>query len=98
MDTSHVVCFIRDAVTGKTLVSPPETQLWLLREKHGLGRASKNEWNVISEVGPEFFEDLEQRRKWHFGFNEYYDVYVWDVVPGEHFSHVYNTVQTVSVK
>lgn len=97
METSLVVCLVRDAVTGKTLVSPPETQLWLLREKSGLGRASKNEWNVITQVGPKFFEEMERYRRWHFDFNEYYDVYVWDTVPGQKFYNLHNTIQGVSM-
>ncbi|KAJ9656968.1 hypothetical protein H2201_008330 [Coniosporium apollinis] len=98
VETSLVVCLVRDAVTGKTLVSPPEEQLWLLREKSGLGRASKNEWNVIAQVGPKFFEDMERYRRWHFSFNEYYDVYVWDAVPGQKFYNLHNTIQGLLIK
>lgn len=97
METSCVVCLVRDAVTGKTVVSPPEEQLWLLREKSGRGRASKNEWNTISQVGPKFFEEMERYRRWHFDFNEYYDVYVWDAVPGQKFYNLHNTIQGVSI-
>lgn len=56
MLASKVVLLVRDAKTSKILRSPPKEQLWLYREKAGLGRASKNEWIVRSEVGEEFFE------------------------------------------
>ena len=45
---------IRDAKTGNILTKPaegPENHNWLLRRKSGLGRASKNEWEVISVCG-----------------------------------------------
>ena len=72
---------MRDAKTGKILHSPPPDERWLKREKSGLGRASKNEWDVIASVGEEFFELMERNRDWYFGFSEYYDVYIWDLEP-----------------
>lgn len=56
MQTSKVLVLIRDAKTGKILSSPPDDELWLNREKSGMGRASKNEWNVRAFVGKKFFE------------------------------------------
>ncbi|KAL8868386.1 MAG: hypothetical protein Q9198_008195 [Flavoplaca austrocitrina] len=56
MLASKVVLLVRGAKTSKILRSPPKEQLWLYREKAGLGRASKNEWIVRSEVGEELFE------------------------------------------
>lgn len=68
---------------------------WLARHKSGLGRAVKNQWTVTAEIGPEFFESMEKERKWHFGFNDYYDVYVWDLEPGKHSCHLFNNIQEV---
>lgn len=56
MQTSKVLVLIRDAKTGKILTSPPDDELWLNREKSGIGRASKNEWTVGAFVGKKFFE------------------------------------------
>lgn len=56
MQTSKVLVLIRDAKTGKILTSPPDDELWLNRDKAGVGRASKNEWNVRAFVGKKFFE------------------------------------------
>jgi hypothetical protein len=39
---------------------------------------------------------MDQYRQWKFTFKEYYDVYVWDLEPGEPFAVLYNTVQQVS--
>lgn len=98
METSHLVILVRDAKTGRTLVTPPKDQLWLVREKIGIGRASKNEYNVITQVGPKFFEQMDKHRRWHFGFDNYYDVYVWDLVPGQAFTHLYNRLHETLIK
>ena len=67
-----------------------------MREKSGFGRASKNEFNNLTEIGPEFFERIDSRRQWHLGFEEYYDVYVWDAVPGRSFGSLQRKVEEVS--
>lgn len=87
---------VRDGKTGRILISPPPKELWLVREKCGLGRAVKKPWKVLQEVGKDFFENLESRRKWTFGFDDYYDIVVWDNEPGEDFHNVYNAVTEVS--
>lgn len=97
MQTHQVLVLVRDAESGKLLITPPEDERWLYRQKSGLGRAVKNEWNVIRSIGPQFFEEMDRYREWHFSFNEYYDVYVWDVAPGECFAHLYNLVQNVRI-
>jgi len=98
METAHLIVLVRDAKNGRTLVMPPKDELWLIREKVGLGRASKNEYDVLSQVGPKFFEQMDKHRRWHFGFDDYYDIYVWDPVPGNPFSYLYNKLQQVSQK
>jgi hypothetical protein len=70
MQTSCLVLLVRDGKTGSILVKPPEEETWLVREKTGLGRAARNEWNIIQKVGTEFFEDMDRHREWHFGFKE----------------------------
>ncbi|KAL8721649.1 MAG: hypothetical protein Q9225_001698 [Loekoesia sp. 1 TL-2023] len=92
MQSSRVVVLIRDAKTSKILHTPPTDQRWLHREKNGIGRASKNAWTVTAEVGQTFFEKMEGIRQWHFGFNEYYDVYVWDLEVGQPWPCLYNIV------
>ncbi|KAB2572944.1 hypothetical protein DBV05_g8399 [Lasiodiplodia theobromae] len=98
MQANSMVVLVRDVKTGNILAKPPESELWLIREKSGMGRASRNEWNIVKEVGPEFFEDMDRQRQWHFNFKEYYDVIIWDLEPGFHFSHLYNGVQTALIK
>lgn len=56
MQSCKLLVLIRDARTSKILRSPPDEQLWLNRYKSGLGRASKNEWTVVAQLGPAFFE------------------------------------------
>jgi len=88
---------VRDAETGRILVKPPEEERWLIRVKSGIGRAAKGEWNVIKKVGPQFFEEMDNYRKWNFGFKEYYDIILWDLPIGESFPAIYNAVQEVSL-
>jgi hypothetical protein len=85
MESWELRVLVRDAKTGHVLVSPPDSELWLVREKSGWGRASRNEYEVIGEVGPKFFESMDKSRKWRFGFEEFYDVYIWDSSPGRSF-------------
>ena len=96
LQNHHLLVLVRDAETGKLLLKPEEDERWLHREKSGLGRAAKNEWNVLSKVGPKFFEQMDRHRDWHFGFKEYYDVYIWEWEAGNPFAHLFNIVQGVS--
>ncbi|KAK0102680.1 hypothetical protein ONS95_006282 [Cadophora gregata] len=98
MQRHRLLVLVRDAETGNLVLKPPEEERWLWRQKAGLGRASKNEWDVIKSVGPQFFEDMEKYRGWNFSFKEYYDVFVWDLEPGECFPVLYNTVQEMMFK
>lgn len=95
MQSCRILVLVRDAETGKLLIKPPEDQRWLFREKSGLGRAVKNDWNIIKSIGPELFEEMEKYRNWSFSFKEYYDVYIWDLEVGEPFPVLYNAVQEV---
>ncbi|KAL0258469.1 hypothetical protein SLS55_005962 [Diplodia seriata] len=98
MQANSMVALVRDVKDGKILAKPPDSELWLMRQKSGLGRASRNEWHIVQEVGPDFFESMDRQRQWHFNFKEYYDVIIWDLEPGLHFSHLYNAVQTALIK
>lgn len=98
MQTNSMVALVRDVKTGAVLFQPPNDQLWLVREKSGMGRASRNEWNVMKQVNTDFFEDMDRHRQWHFNFKEYYDVIIWDLEPGCHFSGLYNAIQTALIK
>lgn len=95
METWELRALVRDAKTGRVLISPPEDELWLLREKSGWGRASRNEYEVVGEIGPTFFEAMDKSRKWHFGFEEFYDVYIWDSSPGRSFYTLQRKIEEV---
>jgi hypothetical protein len=71
--------------------------LWTYRKKQGLGRASKNEFVNVLEVGPRFFAMVDFLRKWHLGFPDYYDVYIWDFVPCQPSVNLYNVMINVSL-
>ena len=97
MQTNTLCLLVRDAKTACILVQPPEKELWLRREKFGLGRAIKKEWNIVQKVGADFFREAEEQRKWHSGFTDYYDVYVWDLEPGKGYWNLHTAIQEVSV-
>ncbi|QSZ37286.1 hypothetical protein DSL72_009380 [Monilinia vaccinii-corymbosi] len=98
MQSHRLVLLVRDAESGKLLVKPPEEERWLWREKSGLGRAVKNVWNVLKRIGPEFFEEMDRHRQWNFSFKDYYDIYVWDLEPGNTLAGLFNTVQQMLIK
>ncbi|MCJ1393917.1 hypothetical protein MMC18_006793 [Xylographa bjoerkii] len=98
MQPSRMLLLVRDAKTGQIISKPPEEDLWLLREKSGVGRAAKNDWNIIKKVGPDFFKEMEDHRRWHFGFVEHYDMYIWDNAAGGEYFDLYNAIQATLVK
>ncbi|KAJ8064951.1 hypothetical protein OCU04_007254 [Sclerotinia nivalis] len=98
MQSHRLVLLVRDAESAKLLVKPPEEERWLWREKRGVGRVVKNEWNILKRIGPEFFEEMDRHRKWNFSFKDYYDIYVWDLEPGGNFGALYYNVQQMLTK
>ncbi|KAL7625951.1 hypothetical protein AAE478_002720 [Parahypoxylon ruwenzoriense] len=92
--TSEVLVVVRDGKTGKIITAPEEDHLWTMRSKEGLGRASKNEWEILLEVGPEYFTMVDILRKWRLGFEDYYDIWIWDFVPSNEPILLYNVVVT----
>ncbi|KAI0508636.1 hypothetical protein F5B22DRAFT_619770 [Xylaria bambusicola] len=93
MRPGELLLVVRDGRTGKIITAPRnEDSFWTLRSKHGIGRASKNEWDIHLSIGPEYFEFVEQHRNWHLGFDDYYEVWLWHFVPGEAGSMLYNVV------
>ncbi|KAI9736221.1 MAG: hypothetical protein M1834_001107 [Cirrosporium novae-zelandiae] len=100
IESRNFVCAYikRNDLIGRIIVLPREEEFWLVCEKSGAGRAAKNEWNVRSKVGPEFFEQMEKFRRWHLGFNSHYDVYIWDKDPGSPFSDLYSNISEALIK
>ncbi|KAK5634121.1 hypothetical protein RRF57_009835 [Xylaria bambusicola] len=87
MRPGELLLAVRDGRTGKIITAPRDKDAyWTLRSKQGLGRASKNEWDVHLK------SDQKQHRNWHLGFDDYYEVWIWHFVPGEAGSMLYNVV------
>jgi hypothetical protein len=57
-ETWELRALVCDRKNGKILFQPPKGELWLLREKSGWARAARNEFDVIGETGPAFFEQM----------------------------------------
>lgn len=85
MQGGNLLIAVRDGVTGQVVTAPDKDQdeRWIHRSKSGLGRASKNEWEVLKEINREFFDYVDFQREWHFDFDSHYEVYIWDFFPGE---------------
>ncbi|KAK1239980.1 hypothetical protein MKX08_007422 [Trichoderma sp. CBMAI-0020] len=98
MRTGEVLVLVRDGKSGRVITAPPDKHLWTYRRKHGVDRASKNEWDNVLEVGPDYFDMTDSLREWRFGFQDYYDVFIWSFVPDESPMDMYNVVITVSLE
>lgn len=96
MRAGELLVLVRDGKTGRVITAPPEEQLWTYRQKQGIGRASKNDYVNVLEVGPVYFQILDALRKWRFGFDDYYDVFIWDFVPCQSAIETYNVIIQVS--
>jgi hypothetical protein len=93
LETAKALLCVRDAKTGRIITKPDESELWLMRTKSGIGRASRNSnWKVFKDVGPDFFQEVEDRRNWRLGFDDYYDVYIWDRSPNRNFLPLRNII------
>ncbi|KAM0283247.1 hypothetical protein ACHAQK_011072 [Fusarium lateritium] len=92
MRTGELLVMVRDGKTGRVITAPSDDQLWTYRKKQGLGRASKNEWDTVLSMGPDFMKMTDILREWRFGFSDYYDVFIWDFAPGESYSDMYNII------
>ncbi|KAI1373044.1 hypothetical protein F4677DRAFT_462599 [Hypoxylon crocopeplum] len=92
MRSGELLVLVRDGKTGKIITAPEEDNLWTLRCKEGLGRASKNEWEIALEVGPPYFDLVDILRNWRLGFEDYYDVWIWDFVPCSSPVSLYNVI------
>ncbi|CAH0052439.1 unnamed protein product [Clonostachys solani] len=92
MRAGEVMVLVRDGKTGRVMTAPPEEHLWTYRQKSGIGRASKNEWVNVLEVGPKFFASSDKLRDWRFAFDDYYEVYMWDFAPCQPASSLSNVI------
>ncbi|UKZ52655.1 hypothetical protein TrVGV298_006436 [Trichoderma virens] len=92
MRTGELLVLVRDGKNGRVITAPPDAHLWTYRRKKGIGRASKNEWQNLLEVGPDYFDMTDSLREWRFGFDDFYDVYIWDLVPDASPLRMYNVI------
>ncbi|KAH0184924.1 hypothetical protein KCV03_g8576, partial [Aureobasidium melanogenum] len=98
MESYKMAIMVRDGRTGNVIVEPPEEHKWLIRTKSGVGRASRAEWKTVKEIDDEFWDTIDRSRKWHLGFKDYYDIVVWDIESGEHYSSLYNSIQELLIR
>ncbi|KAI8960401.1 hypothetical protein F5Y11DRAFT_349536 [Daldinia sp. FL1419] len=92
MRTGEILLLVRDGKTGKIITAPEKGHLWTMRCKEGLGRASKNEWDIQLEVGHAYFDMVDVLREWRLGFEDYYDVWIWDFAPCRDATNLYNVM------
>lgn len=97
MQTGNLQILVRDGQTGQILFAPQgENARWIYRVKSGLGRASKNEFEVLQAVDRKLLLELDRQRKWRFNFDSHYELYIWDFVPGESPMELFNYLLDVS--
>lgn len=97
MQTGNLQILVRDGKTGQTLYAPQgENSRWIHRVKSGLGRASKNEFEVVQAVDRKLLLELDRQREWRFNFDSHYELYIWDFVPGEGPMELFNYLLDVS--
>ncbi|OAL39832.1 hypothetical protein AYO20_00744 [Fonsecaea nubica] len=82
MQTPRMLILVRDGKTGRIIVTPSMDELWLIRSKYGYGSNAKAAWETEKYVGPKFFEEIDNYRRFSFGFDDYYDIYIWSKNPG----------------
>lgn len=98
IQSGELMILVRDGVTGQVVTGPvkkEEDEHWIYRVKSGLGRASKNEWEVLEEVDRDFFDYVESQREWRFGFDAHYEIYIWDFLPGGNPMDLLHRIQDV---
>lgn len=61
MRAGEILILVRDGKTGKIVTAPEKDHMWTYREKNGLGRASKNNWDKILEVGHDYFMAVDSK-------------------------------------
>lgn len=98
MESYKMAIMVRDGRTGNIIVQPPQEHKWLIRTKSGLGRASRSEWQIVKEIDDKFWDEIDRVREWSLGFKDYYDICVWDIEPGEHYSSLYNSIQELLIR
>jgi hypothetical protein len=95
MHPRNGLILVRDAKTGKIITKPPEEHLWLARKKSGIGRASRNDWEKVKQIDEDYFEEMDEKKQWHFAFDDYYEVFIWDLEPGMSFGSLYDHILKV---
>ena len=97
MQASRIMILVRDGKTGKIIVSPPESELWLARVQVGFGRrADEAHWQTLQHVGEDFFEEMDEKRSYGLGFTDFYDIYIWTADPGSSWEVLYAALIEVS--
>ncbi|KAF2668737.1 hypothetical protein BT63DRAFT_284063 [Microthyrium microscopicum] len=95
MASNAMGVLVRDGKSGEIITKSNDN--WLVRVPNPY-RSSEAPWKFLKEVDSKFFEEMEAHRKWHFGFEDYYDVYLWDRRPGLTFINLYDEVQRLAFK
>ncbi|KAJ4302088.1 hypothetical protein N0V88_002224 [Collariella sp. IMI 366227] len=86
MRSCEFFILVRDGKDGRIITAPDRDQRWIRRSRRGISATGpsryEDNWDVEIDVGPLFFDIAELSRKWHFNFDSYYEVYIWDFIPG----------------
>jgi hypothetical protein len=94
MHPGEALILARDAKTERIVTAPDEEELWVRRWRPGV--SDRDDWVDEVVIDPDFFDELDEERKWHFGFDSYYEVYIWQFKPGGSAAELLTLIRDVS--
>ncbi len=97
MNRGEAQILVRDGKMGTIVTATNERDRWVTRVKSGRGRASKHEWVIEEQINSVFFQTARMLCSWDFSFDDYYEIYLWDFVPGASGLDIVGLVMNVSI-
>lgn len=90
MQSVRLLLFVRDGKKGRIITTPSADQLWTCREKAG------SRTKVLFGVYRNFFDVRDKTRRWRLGFDDYYEVCIWEVLPNRSSGNFHQKILQVS--
>ncbi|KAI5781498.1 hypothetical protein EDC01DRAFT_240704 [Geopyxis carbonaria] len=90
--TAEMCVWVRDPMTGKIIHDAPAEHTWIQRQKSGRGRKDRTDWVVTRAMDRKLRKEIEDTKPWHFEFQDYLDVHIWDRHAGRPLGELFNVV------
>lgn len=82
-------------MTNKIIHDVPVEHTWIQRQKAGRGRKDRTDWVVTRAMDKKFRKEIEDTKPWHFEFQDYLDVHIWDRHAGRPLQDLFHVVLKV---